>query len=195
MRGVLCFWRACDQFCHAVHRRLQNVANQVCDALIARGLSIKIDNERRNHLRRVFATMRGEQNLKRLKQRRRLLRALQDLMNFLFMPIGHCGNNGILVLKIAINEANADPGFGANVVHAGLVEASLSEADQGRIKNLGASIRAGVCLGLWHKTRKMNERSFIVKSHLSAPPEVFSNPSSLPCFGSSGGSPLASAGG
>ncbi len=140
MRSALRFRRACDQIGHAIHRCLQNVANQVGNALIARGLGIKVDNKRRNHLRRVFATMRGEQNLKRLKQRRRLLRALEDLMNFFLMPIGHCGNDRILVLEIAINQANADPGLCANVVHAGLVEASFGEADKGGIENLGASI-------------------------------------------------------
>jgi hypothetical protein len=56
------------------------------------------------------------------------------------MPIGHCRNDRILILEIAINEADTDPGLGANVVHAGLVEASFGEADQGRIENLGASI-------------------------------------------------------
>ncbi len=140
MRSALSFRRACDQIGHAIHRRLQNVANQVCDALIARGLGVEIDNERRDHLRRVFATMRREQNLQRFKQRRRLLGALEDLMNFFFMPIGHCGNDRILVLEIAINQANADPSLCANVVHAGLVEASFGEADQGRIENLGVSI-------------------------------------------------------
>ncbi len=129
MRGALSFGRACDQIGHAVHRRLQNIADQIGDPRIARGLGVKIDNERRDHLRRIFATMRGEQNLKRLEQRRRLLRALEDLVNFLLMPIGHCGNDRILILEIAINQANTDPGLGADVVHAGLVKASLSEAD------------------------------------------------------------------
>ncbi len=105
MRGALCFRRARDQIGHAVHRRLQNIADQIGDPRIARGLGVKIDNERRDHLRRIFATMRGEQNLKRLEQRRRLLRALEDL-----------------------------------VMHAGLMEASFGEADQGSIKNLGVPI-------------------------------------------------------
>src|SRR5439155_12050176 len=108
--------------------------------------------------------MRCKQNLERLKQRRRLLRALQDLMNFLFMPIGHCGNDGVLVVKIAINEADADPSLRADVVHAGLVKSSLGEANERGIENLGASIGARFYLGLGHKVKKMNERSFIVKS-------------------------------
>ena len=140
MRAALRFRRACDQIGHTAHRCLQNVADQIGNTLIARGLGVKINNERRDHLRRVFATMRREQDLKRLKQRRRLLRALKDLMNFFFMPVSHCRNDRILILEIPINQANTYPGLGANVVHAGLVEASFGEADQGRIENLGASI-------------------------------------------------------
>jgi len=48
-------------------------------------------------------------------------------------------------------------------VHAGLVEASFGEADQGGIEDLGASVLAGFYLGLRHDLGKMNERSFIVK--------------------------------
>jgi hypothetical protein len=69
-------------------------------------------------------------------------------MNFLFMPISNCGNDGVLVLEIAINEANADPSFGTDIVHAGRVKASFGEADQGGIENLGAPIGAGFYLGL-----------------------------------------------
>jgi hypothetical protein len=36
-------------------------------------------------------------------------RALEDLVNF-FMPIGHCGNDRVLILEIAINQADTDPG-------------------------------------------------------------------------------------
>src|SRR5437667_7535423 len=79
------------------------------------------------------------------------------------MPIGHCGNNRILVLEIAINQTDAYPGFAADVVHAGLVEASFGEADQGGIEDLGASVLAGFYLRLRHDLGKMNERSFIVK--------------------------------
>jgi hypothetical protein len=42
-------------------------------------------------------------------------------------------------------------------VHTGLVKASLSEADQGRIENLGLSIQGRICVGLSAKT--MNECS------------------------------------
>src|SRR5213078_695005 len=79
------------------------------------------------------------------------------------MPIGHCGNNRILILEIAINQTDANPGFGTDVVHAGLVEASFGEADQGGIEDLGASILAGFYLGGRHDRGKMNERSCIVR--------------------------------
>src|SRR5947199_8312896 len=79
------------------------------------------------------------------------------------MPIGHCGNNRILILEIAINQTDANPGFGTDVVHAGLVEASFGEADQGGIEALGAAVLAGFYLGLRHDLGQMNERSFIVK--------------------------------
>jgi hypothetical protein len=49
-------------------------------------------------------------------------------------------------------------------VHAGLVKPSLGEANQGGVQDLSVPVWAGFYLGLRHKVRKMNERSFIVKS-------------------------------
>jgi hypothetical protein len=140
MRRGLRFRCTRNQIRHPVHGRLQNVAHQIGHTRIARGLGIKIDDERRNYLRRVFATMCGEQDFHRLKQRWRLASALQYLADLFLMPIRHCGNDCFLVFEIAINQTNADPGLGGDVVHAGLVEASLGEADQGCIENLRASI-------------------------------------------------------
>ena len=56
------------------------------------------------------------------------------------MPIGHGGNDGLLVDEIAIDQADADSGFGADIVHAGLVKAALGEANDGGLEDLGASI-------------------------------------------------------
>ena len=151
MHSALCFRRARDQVGHAIHRRLQNVAHQIGHVRIAGCFRVKIDDKCRDNLRRVFATMGGKQNLKRLEQIRSLSGALQDLLNFLFMPIGHCRNDRILVFEIAINEADADPSLSADVMHAGLVKPSLGEAHQRRVKNLGGPIEAMVYLGLSHE--------------------------------------------
>src|SRR5260370_41278761 len=89
--------------------------------------------------------------------------ALQHFVDFFLMPVSHCRNDCVLVLEIAINKTNADPSLRADVVHTGLVEASLGEADQGGIEDLGASVGTRFYLGLRHRFEKMNERSFIVK--------------------------------
>src|SRR5439155_20319159 len=120
----------------------QNIAHQIGYVRIARCFRVKVDNEGRDNSWLIFATMRGESDLKRLEQGRRLTGAFQDLMNFLLMPIGHCRNDRVFVLEIAINQTDTDPSLGANVVHAGLVKASLGEANQRGIENLGASIEA-----------------------------------------------------
>jgi hypothetical protein len=51
-------------------------------------------------------------------------------------------------------------------VHAGLVKATLGEANKGCIQDLTTPICSRICLKLGHKVGKMNERSFIVKSEL-----------------------------
>src|SRR5205814_3677531 len=66
--------------------------------------------------------------------------------------------------KIAINQADADAGFGTDVVHAGLVKPALGKTNDSGIKYLGTSIGISrFYLGLRHRFGKMNERSFIVK--------------------------------
>src|SRR6266513_3719880 len=107
--------------------------------------------------------MRGKQNLKRLEQRRRLPGALQHFANFLFVPVRHGGNDGFLIFEVTVDQADADPSFSTNIVHAGLVKSPLGKANQSGIKDLGTSIGIGrFYLGLRHKFGKMNERSFIV---------------------------------
>jgi hypothetical protein len=48
-------------------------------------------------------------------------------------------------------------------VHARLMKSAFGEAHHGGIKDLRRSIQAGLCLGVDHGAKKMNERSFIVK--------------------------------
>ena len=96
--------------------------------------------------------MRGEQNFKRLKQRLRLARAFQHVADFCLMAIRHRRNDRLFVFEIAIDQPDADAGFGTDVVHAGLVKAAFGKADQSGIKDLGTSIGAGrFYLGLRHK--------------------------------------------
>src|SRR6478752_4539732 len=72
----------------------------------------------------------------------------------------------LLVLEVAIDKSDANPGLGTDIVHAGLVKAALCEAEHGRLKNLLSAIKdgAGAFRGHWKQT--MNERSFIVKSRI-----------------------------
>jgi hypothetical protein len=89
--------------------------------------------------------------------------AFQNFLDFLFMPIGHGRNHGLFVLEIAIDQTDADPGFGADVVHARLVETTLGKARHGGVENLSRPIKDGVGLRVGHWAKTMNERSFIVK--------------------------------
>ena len=107
--------------------------------------------------------MRSEQNLKRLEQGRRLFSAQQHFGNLFLVAVRHRGNDRLFVFEIAINESDADPSLGADIVHAGLVKTTLGEANHGGLHDLLATILAGVYLEIRHKARTMNERSFIVK--------------------------------
>ena len=110
--------------------------------------------------------MSGKQDFKRLKQRGRLFSALQHIGNLFLVAVRHCGDDGLFIFKIAVDQSDADPRLGADVVHAGLVKTALGEANKGCIQNLGTPIWNRICVGLRHRSEKMNERSFIVKSDL-----------------------------
>src|SRR5205823_3812583 len=79
------------------------------------------------------------------------------------MSIRHRRNHGLFVLKIAINQTDADPGFSADIVHARLVETTFGKARHRGIENLRRPVKNGVGLRLGHRAKTMNERSFIVK--------------------------------
>jgi hypothetical protein len=152
VRGVLSFRRARDEFGDTVHSRLQHIAHQIRHRWIARCFGIKIDDERGDHSRLVLTAMRGEQNFERLKQRLRLARAFQHVADFCLVAIGHRRNDRLLVFEIAIDQPDADAGFGTNVVHAGLVKSAFGKADQSGIEDLGATIGIGrFYLGLRHR--------------------------------------------
>src|ERR1700682_6303945 len=108
--------------------------------------------------------MRGEQDFERLQKRRGLPGALEDILDLLLMSIRHGGNDRLFVFEVTIDEPDTDAGFGADIVHARLMEASLGEANHRGLKDLSAAVRAGFQLILRHWAGKMNERSFIVKS-------------------------------
>ena len=136
MRGVLSFRRSRDQFGHTVHGRLQNIPNEIGHLRIARCFGVKIDYECGDNSRLVLTAMRGEQNFQRLKQRRRLLRAFQHFANFFLVAVRHRGNHRLFIFEVAIDQADADAGFGTDVVHAGLVKSAFGKADQSGIKDL-----------------------------------------------------------
>ncbi len=77
--------------------------------------------------------MGGKQNLERFEEGGRLSGAVQDVLNFVLMAIRHGGDDRFFVCKIAVDQADADSGFGADIVHTGLVEAAFGEANHGRI--------------------------------------------------------------
>ena len=91
--------------------------------------------------------MRGEKNLERFEQSRRLSGAFEERLDLVLMAVGHGGNDGLLVFEIAVDEADADSGLGADVVHAGLVEAAFGEADHGGVEDLLAAIERWDLMG------------------------------------------------
>jgi hypothetical protein len=112
--------------------------------------------------------MSGEQDFERLEQRRRLFGALQYFGDLSLVAVRHCGDDRLFVFEIAIDQPDADPGLSADIVHARLMKTTLGEANKGRIKDLTTPIWNGICWGLRHRIGTMNERSFIVKSAMSA---------------------------
>ena len=71
-------------------------------------------------------------------------RAFEHLMNFLFVTVGHRGNDRVFVFEIAVNQADADSGFGADIVHAGLMKAALGKACHSGLHDLLAAILSGI---------------------------------------------------
>src|SRR5439155_13924406 len=128
---------------HTIDRRLANIADQLRDSRVARCFSKEIDNKGGSDSRLVFAAMGGEKNLERLEEAWCLARVLQHFLNLLFMLVRHRGNDGVLVLEIAINQADANASFRTDVVHAGLVKAALGEANQSSVEDLSSSIETG----------------------------------------------------
>ena len=57
------------------------------------------------------------------------------------MPLGHGSDDGLFVGEIAVDQPHADPGLGADVVHAGLVESALGEANDRGFEDLGAAVK------------------------------------------------------
>src|SRR5437588_5129446 len=108
------------------------------------------------------------------------------------MPIGHCRNHGLFILKITIDQTDADSRFGADIVHARLVETTLGEARYRGVENLRRPAKNGVSLRVGHWANTMNERSFIVKwpafheisrasASCSVPVPILSNGRALGC--------------
>ena len=56
------------------------------------------------------------------------------------MLLRHRGDDRLLVFEVAINEADADPSFRAQIVHGRLMKAALGEADHGGAQDLLAAI-------------------------------------------------------
>ena len=53
------------------------------------------------------------------------------------------GDHFLLVFEVAIDQPDADPGLGADVVHARLVKAALGKADHRGLEDLCAAIKRG----------------------------------------------------
>jgi len=76
--------------------------------------------------------------------------AFQDFLDFIFVPVSHGRNDCFFVGEIPINQAHTDARLCADIVHTGLVKATLGETNQGCIEDLGAAIEGGFELGLGH---------------------------------------------
>ena len=76
--------------------------------------------------------------------------ALEHVLDFVFVPVGHGRDDRLFVFEIAIDQADADACLGADIVHAGLVKAAFGETNHGGIEDLGAAIEGRFELGLGH---------------------------------------------
>ena len=154
MRRVLHLRSAADYFRHAGHSSFQYVPDETCDAWMAPGLGEKIDDKCAMELRLVFAAVSGEQNFQGIEERWRRAGPLEKIAEVFLMLLGEGGDNSFLARKIAIDQPDADAGFGANVVHARLVKAAFGEANHRSTKDLRPSIERAVGLG---RHRRDNE--------------------------------------
>jgi len=66
------------------------------------------------------------------------------------VPIGHGRDDGFLIFEVAVDQADADAGFSANIVHTGLMKPVFGETDEGGVEDLRAPIEGGVEVGLGH---------------------------------------------
>jgi hypothetical protein len=69
------------------------------------------------------------------------------------MPIGHGCDDGLFVFEVAVDQTDADAGFGADIVHTGLVETVFGETDDGSVEDLGPTIEGGFNLRIRHWVR------------------------------------------
>jgi hypothetical protein len=94
--------------------------------------------------------MGGEQDLQRFEQSGRLAGSFQQVLDLGFMAFGHSGDDRLFVGEIAIDQPNADPGFGADIVHTGLVKAMFGETNHGGLKDLRPTVKYWLWRDLRH---------------------------------------------
>ena len=80
-------------------------------------------------------------------KRRRRTGSLEQIAEVLLVLLGEGGDDGFLARKVAIDQADANAGLGADVVHAGLVEPAFGEANHRGAKDLRPPVERGVSLG------------------------------------------------
>ena len=146
-RRAVALRRTRDQVGHAVDRRSYDIADHLRDLRVARRFCIKIDNKSGLQLWRLLAAMGGEKNLKGLEQRRSLAGLLEQRADLFLVPIGHRRDDRFLVREVAVDQANADTSFRADIVHAGLVKPALRKRGDRRLQNLIAAVERKVVTG------------------------------------------------
>ena len=138
--GLLRFRRSRDQICHAIHGGLQNVADEVGHLRVTRRFGIQVHDKSGMKLGGVLATMRGKEDFQRLKQGGSSARPFEQCANLGFVMLRQCRDDCFFAAKVAVNQPDTDAGFGADVVHAGLVKAALGKAENRRTQDLGGAV-------------------------------------------------------
>ena len=159
------FGRSRDQIRHSFSLRPNDITYQLRQLGVTTGFGKEVDDKCGDDPGRILAAMRGEKDLEGFEQGRGLSGPLQDLCNLFLVFFSDRGDDFILVSKIAIDEADADAGLSADVVHRSLVKTRLGKANYGGVEDLSATIIRGFGTFVLHeRVGTMNERSFIVKS-------------------------------
>ncbi len=106
-----------------------------------------ISAHRPDLVRRLIDQMMARERGQAFEEIRRLIDCAETLGSFGAVALADARDDRFLGGEIAVEVARAHAGFGADVLHRGLMEAGAGKAALGGVENLGAAV--GLALDVW----------------------------------------------